>query len=118
MEHYSKEELDFLKTENHNPPANTLINETIECNVNDLLINKTNAFKGWTCHAGLESLMINWDGDVHRATCRVGGSLGNIYKGSFKTHMVIHNGVKLFQSGRCNKHFYYKCKSQFYKYQD
>ena len=84
MEHYSKEELDFLKTENHNPPANTLIDETIECNVNDLLINKTNAFKGWTCHAGLESLMINWDGDVHRATCRVGGSLGNIYKGSFK----------------------------------
>ena len=61
-----------------------MIDETIECNVNDLLINKTNAFKGWTCHAGLESLMINWDGDVHRATCRVGGSLGNIYKGSFK----------------------------------
>ena len=27
--------------------------------------------------------MINWDGDVHRATCRVGGSLGNIYKGTF-----------------------------------
>ena len=28
--------------------------------------------------------MVNWDGDVHRATCRVGGSLGNIYKGTFK----------------------------------
>jgi len=28
--------------------------------------------------------MINWDGDVHRATCRVGGSLGNIYDGSFE----------------------------------
>jgi len=27
--------------------------------------------------------MINWDGDVHRATCRVGGSLGNIYEASF-----------------------------------
>ncbi len=84
LERYSKEELDFLKTENHNPPTNTLIDNTIECNVNDLLINKTNGFKGWTCQAGLESLMINWDGDVHRATCRVGGSLGNIYKGSFK----------------------------------
>ena len=84
LERYSKEELDFLKTENHNPPTNTLIDNTIECNVNDLLINKTNGLKGWTCQAGLESLMINWDGDVHRATCRVGGSLGNIYKGSFK----------------------------------
>ena len=28
--------------------------------------------------------MINWDGDVHRATCRVGGSLGNIYQGDFE----------------------------------
>ena len=27
--------------------------------------------------------MINWDGEVHRATCRVGGSLGNIYTGTF-----------------------------------
>ena len=27
--------------------------------------------------------MINWDGEVHRATCRVGGSLGNIYEGTF-----------------------------------
>ena len=42
-----------------------------------------NNFKGWSCNAGLESLMINWDGEVHRATCRVGGSLGNIYTGTF-----------------------------------
>ena len=28
--------------------------------------------------------MINCDGEVHRATCRVGGSLGNIYNGSFE----------------------------------
>ncbi len=27
--------------------------------------------------------MINWDGEVHRATCRVGDSLGNIYQGTF-----------------------------------
>jgi hypothetical protein len=42
-----------------------------------------NKFKGWTCNAGLESLMINWDGEVHRATCRVGGSIGNIYLKTF-----------------------------------
>jgi len=28
--------------------------------------------------------MINWDGEVYRATCRVGGSLGNIYEGNFE----------------------------------
>ena len=50
---------------------------------NDVIKLHLNKFKDWTCNAGLESLMINWDGDVHRATCRVGGSLGNIYKGTF-----------------------------------
>jgi MoaA/NifB/PqqE/SkfB family radical SAM enzyme len=50
---------------------------------NDMIKNHQNKFKGWTCNAGIESLMINWDGDVHRATCRVGGSLGNIYEGTF-----------------------------------
>lgn len=51
---------------------------------NDIIKEKRNKFKGWNCSAGIESLMINWDGNVHRATCRVGGSLGNIYKGTFE----------------------------------
>ena len=50
---------------------------------NDVIKLNLNKYKGWTCNAGIESLMINWDGDVHRATCRVGDSLGNIYKGTF-----------------------------------
>jgi len=55
----------------------------IQKHANDVIKHHQNKFKGWTCNAGIESLMINWDGDVHRATCRVGGSLGNIYEGSF-----------------------------------
>jgi MoaA/NifB/PqqE/SkfB family radical SAM enzyme len=51
---------------------------------NDIIKEHENQFKGWKCSAGIESLMINWDGEVHRATCRVGGSLGNIYDGSFE----------------------------------
>lgn len=50
---------------------------------NDVIKLHLNKYKDWTCSAGLESLMINWDGEVHRATCRVGGSLGNIYEGTF-----------------------------------
>jgi MoaA/NifB/PqqE/SkfB family radical SAM enzyme len=50
---------------------------------NDIIKLHMNKYKDWKCNAGLESLMINWDGEVHRATCRVGGSLGNIYEGSF-----------------------------------
>ena len=51
---------------------------------NDVIKNTRNQFEGWQCNAGIESLMINWDGEVHRATCRVGGSLGNIYDSSFQ----------------------------------
>lgn len=83
MERYSAEEKEFLVTQNHTPPHNTIIDETESCNTNDLLIEKTNQFKDWQCNAGLESLMINWDGEVHRATCRVGGPIGNIYEGTF-----------------------------------
>jgi MoaA/NifB/PqqE/SkfB family radical SAM enzyme len=50
---------------------------------NDVIKLHLNKYKGWTCNAGIESLMINWDGEVHRATCRVGGSLGNIYNNTF-----------------------------------
>jgi len=83
MEKYSKAERKFLDKENHTPPKNTIIDGSRQCNVNDLLIEKINHFKGWQCQAGVESLMINWDGEVHRATCRVGGSLGNIYNNTF-----------------------------------
>jgi MoaA/NifB/PqqE/SkfB family radical SAM enzyme len=51
---------------------------------NDVIKLHKNQYKGWACNAGIESLMINWDGDVHRATCRVGGSLGNIYEGMIR----------------------------------
>ena len=50
---------------------------------NDVIKLHKNKYKDWTCYAGIESLMINWDGEVHRATCRVGGSLGNMYEGNF-----------------------------------
>ena len=47
-------------------------------NVNTLLKNRTNDFRGWTCNAGLESLRIDADGTVYRADCKFGGPIGNI----------------------------------------
>ena len=81
---YSANDLKWLisKTATANP--NCLIDNTIKMHANDIIKNHLNQFEGWNCAAGVESLMINWDGEVHRATCRVGGSLGNIYNGSFK----------------------------------
>ena len=62
---------------------NCLIDGEQVMHSNDVIKKHLNQFNGWSCNAGIESLMINWDGEVHRATCRVGGSLGNIYTGTF-----------------------------------
>jgi MoaA/NifB/PqqE/SkfB family radical SAM enzyme len=84
---YNPMDLEFIKSMESTVEANTVIwidkENTVMAHANDMIKNHQNQFKGWSCSAGIESLMINWDGDVHRATCRVGGSLGNIYSGTF-----------------------------------
>jgi hypothetical protein len=52
-----------------------------ESNVNDLLANESNKFKGWLCWAGLQNITIDSDGNVWRAICKVGGKLGDIHNG-------------------------------------
>lgn len=73
----------ILKNDSTVNPNCKVDNEQI-IHANDIIKNNHNCFKGWSCNIGIESLMINWDGEVHRATCRVGGSLGNIYTGTFQ----------------------------------
>ena len=85
---YNLNDLELLKEMESTVEANTVVwldnkHAQLLYHANDMIKNHQNKFNGWTCNAGIESLMINWDGDVHRATCRVGGSLGNIYEGSF-----------------------------------
>jgi MoaA/NifB/PqqE/SkfB family radical SAM enzyme len=83
---YDQNDLDWILSKDSTVKPNTkMINDNIttEYHSNDIIKLHLNQYKGYTCFAGLESLMINWDGDVHRATCRVGGSLGNIYNNTF-----------------------------------
>ena len=85
---YHPDDLNWVKEQDATVSGNCVYwmkNEYQEriAHANDLIKLHMNKYKGWTCNAGIESLMINWDGDVHRATCRVGGSLGNIYEGDF-----------------------------------
>lgn len=80
---YNLTDLELLKEMESTVEGNCVIDATQIIHANDVIKLHQNKFKGWTCNAGIESLMINWDGDVHRATCRVGGSLGNIYEGDF-----------------------------------
>jgi MoaA/NifB/PqqE/SkfB family radical SAM enzyme len=80
---YHPDDLQWIKDSESTVKGNCVIDETRIIHANDVIKLHLNQYKDWTCNAGLESLMINWDGEVHRATCRVGGSLGNIYEGDF-----------------------------------
>ena len=40
-----------------------------------------NRWKGWYCSAGIQSLYIDFDGNVFSGTCEVGGWYGNVFKG-------------------------------------
>jgi MoaA/NifB/PqqE/SkfB family radical SAM enzyme len=80
---YDGKDLEWILKQNATAEPNVLVDGEM-MHANDVIKQNLNKFKGWSCNAGIESLMINWDGEVHRATCRVGGSLGNIYDGSFE----------------------------------
>lgn len=81
---YDSNDLKWLLENESTATPNVVVDDKKLYHANDIIKEHFNQFKGWSCAAGIESLMINWDGEVHRATCRVGGSLGNIYKGTFE----------------------------------
>jgi len=81
---YHPDDLKWILSLNSTVDGNCVIDNDTIIHANDVIKHKLNCFTDWNCNAGLESLMINWDGEVHRATCRVGGSLGNIYNGTFE----------------------------------
>lgn len=80
---YDGKDLEWLLSQDATAKPNCRIDDEQIIHANDVIKKHLNQFKDWSCNAGIESLMINWDGEVHRATCRVGGSLGNIYNGTF-----------------------------------
>jgi MoaA/NifB/PqqE/SkfB family radical SAM enzyme len=80
---YHPDDLNWIKDQEATVNGNCIIDGEKIIHANDVIKLHLNKYKDWACNAGIESLMINWDGDVHRATCRVGGSLGNIYAGTF-----------------------------------
>jgi hypothetical protein len=80
---YHPNDLNWIKEQDATVLGNCVIDNSQIIHANDIIKLHLNKYKGWTCNAGIESLMINWDGEIHRATCRVGGSLGNIYQDTF-----------------------------------
>ena len=81
---YNGDDLQWILENDASAKSNCIIDNHQIIHANDVIKRHLNQFKGWSCNAGIESLMVNWDGEVYRATCRVGGSLGNIYQNNLK----------------------------------
>ena len=47
---------------------------------NDLILQGLNKHKGWTCWAGLDMINIDFTGNIYRANCEQGGTIGTITK--------------------------------------
>lgn len=80
---YSADDLTWIKEQNATVKGNCIVDGKEIIHANDVIKLHLNQYKDWSCYVGIESLMINWDGEIYRATCRVGGSLGNIYNNTF-----------------------------------
>lgn len=52
--------------------------ETVVITPRELRDQGLNKWEGWTCHAGLEQLVINNEGEIFRGWCKQGGSMGNV----------------------------------------
>jgi hypothetical protein len=47
-------------------------------NANDLILQGSNKHTGWTCWSGVDQINVSFEGNIYRADCQVGGSIGNI----------------------------------------
>ena len=45
---------------------------------NRFISNGLNNWKGWSCHAGVEQMVVDMDGTIYRGWCKVGGGIGHI----------------------------------------
>ena len=52
---------------------------------NDLIMNNQNCHQGWLCWSGVDQINVSITGDIYRADCQVGGSIGTIEKFTLPT---------------------------------
>ena len=50
----------------------------------ELLINQQTNFSGWHCHAGLENIIVTFEGDIYRAWCMQDALIGRLYDEKLK----------------------------------
>ena len=77
----------FTKSFDYYRGAMRTVNEQGESAVSSahrFISEKTNDWSGWKCYAGIEQLIVDMDGSVHRGWCKVGEPIGNIFDDNLK----------------------------------
>ena len=94
---YTNEQLSYMKNQNevvkdiicdenfirNNYRGNMIFsnaNESKLVRANDLVLNGENNWTGWNCWAGLDSIKIDYFGNIHRSWCKIEPPFGNIHK--------------------------------------
>lgn len=91
---YTAEQLDFISNNsiiNFPKPNKTIYTLTFDDGseghipISELLSKGLNKFKNWKCNAGVNNIVLNYNGNVNRTSaCRIGDSLGNWHSGFFE----------------------------------
>lgn len=89
--YYSSEEIEYLRL--HRAKASKEFHNTKEIwksdggeyqtedtNPYSLAARELNYFQGWKCWVGKETLFVEDEGSIYRATCAVGGKIGNVFE--------------------------------------
>ncbi|GAL12342.1 hypothetical protein JCM19233_3334 [Vibrio astriarenae] len=88
---YPPEQEQIMKEFRGRPELKTLPPSMAELEVNyadgttqnlstfDLLANDQTNFVGWDCYAGIDSLVVTFNGDIYRSWCMQDGPIGSIY---------------------------------------
>ena len=82
---YTSEQLDYIKDwpyfrkldDSKIHRGELLLDGTI-VSANDLILKGLNKHNGWTCYSGIDQINVSISGEIYRADCQVGGSLGTI----------------------------------------
>lgn len=68
----------FRKLDDTKIHRGEILLDGIPITANELILQGLNRHEGWTCYSGLDQINVGFDGNIYRADCQVGGSIGNI----------------------------------------
>lgn len=82
-EYYSQNELDHIAASNNKKTwqnCGVWFDDGVykEINSDYLVANDLSSFRGWICYAGVDSLYVDFDGQIYRGMCQNAGAIGHI----------------------------------------